>query len=197
VNAGEWTTLAGVALAFLGVTSSYLALWQSQRNLNRQTRIAREAVQPYVWVDVRLDDAQGSALDLVVGNSGPTLARNVKARIDPPLALTYGSRDITRVAEERLREGIPSIAPNVQVRWYLGIGSQMLADLEREYKHKVEVTADGPWGPVSPLSYVIDLGLVRESRDQPSGSLHQVKLAIDAVSKKISPLEPEPPQESE
>jgi hypothetical protein len=36
-----------------------------------------------VWVDIRGDDGQDQALLLLLGNSGPSIARNVKVTFDP------------------------------------------------------------------------------------------------------------------
>jgi hypothetical protein len=48
---------------------------EEQSEIQRQLRI--DAVQPYVWVDVRPDEVTSVILNLVIGNSGPTVATNV------------------------------------------------------------------------------------------------------------------------
>lgn len=50
-----------------------------------QLELARERLQPYVWADIQPDMQQGTLVYVMVGNSGPTVARNVKVTFDPPL----------------------------------------------------------------------------------------------------------------
>src|ERR1039457_6502232 len=66
---------------------------------------------PYVWVDVRADDATGTLVNLVIGNSGPTVATNLRVRIDPPLPTIDQLRDRAETAQARLADGIQSTAP--------------------------------------------------------------------------------------
>ncbi|NHB83640.1 hypothetical protein G7085_00115 [Tessaracoccus sp. HDW20] len=52
-----------------------------------QRELAEAASQPYAWADIQPDTQQGSMLQVVVGNSGPTMARNVRVTFDPPCLL--------------------------------------------------------------------------------------------------------------
>jgi hypothetical protein len=143
-------------------------------------------------VDVRPDEAQGTVVDLVLGSCGPTLARNVRVVIDPTLALRYEegmaghAKPLTPLVEARLRDGIGVLAPGRQVRWRLGLGFELFKDPGADYRHRVTVAADGPSGPVAPLVYELDLGLIRESNDAPSGSLHLVRKAIEGAATTLS-----------
>jgi len=92
MNAEAWIAvgaalIAGVALYFNG--RSTRAATRAARAAEEQTKIQQQlrvdAALPYVWVDVRPDDATGTLLNLVVGNSGPTVATNIRVRVDPPL----------------------------------------------------------------------------------------------------------------
>ncbi len=87
MNAGIWVGVAAVivaaaALYFTGLSARAAgraaAAAEEQSKIQRQLRI--DAAQPYVWVDVRPDEA-GTLLNLVIGNSGPTVATNVHIRI--------------------------------------------------------------------------------------------------------------------
>src|SRR4030095_589300 len=55
----------------------------SREQTKQQKQAAQDAAQPMLWVDVRGDDGQGQALVLLLGNSGPSIARNVKVILDP------------------------------------------------------------------------------------------------------------------
>jgi hypothetical protein len=61
-----------------------------------QKNLARAAAEPMLWADIRADDATGQALVLLLGNTGPSIARNVKVTFDPPPPATLnisGSRN--------------------------------------------------------------------------------------------------------
>jgi hypothetical protein len=60
---------------------------------------------------VRADDATGTLVNLVIGNSGPTVATNLRVRIDPPLPTIDQLRDRAETAQARLADGIQSTAP--------------------------------------------------------------------------------------
>lgn len=173
------TIVALFAAVFTGIAAK--AAWD-QTKIQRQLRI--DAAQPYVWIDVRGSESQGRMFELVLGNTGPTLAQNVRVTIEPPLPAgqTYeGSRE---VAQRRLANGISNLAPGRRVAWSIGIGWDILEN-ENLPVHRVTVYADGPFGPVPPLEYVVDLNALREIRDDPPGSLHFVRTAIDAVAGRL------------
>jgi hypothetical protein len=50
----------------------------SREQTKQQKQAAKDAAQPMLWVDIRGDDGQDQALVLLLGNSGPSLARDVK-----------------------------------------------------------------------------------------------------------------------
>ena len=59
-----------------------VAAEEQARAVEDQTQLQRDlakvAAEPRLWVDIRGDDGRGQALVLLLGNSGPSLARNVK-----------------------------------------------------------------------------------------------------------------------
>jgi hypothetical protein len=140
---------------------------EEQTELQRQIRI--DAAQPYVWADLQPDDAQGSLVRLVVGNSGPTIATNVRVEIDPPLQAIPGMEERAEAATRALATGFRSLGPGRVHAWSLG----MAWDLIRTDGpvHTFTVYADGPFGPVPPLSYVVDLSQWQQTTSAgPSGS---------------------------
>jgi hypothetical protein len=56
---------------------------------------------------VRPDKEHGVLLELVIGNSGPTIATNVRVRIEPPLPFIE-QLEGAKAAQERLAEGMSS-----------------------------------------------------------------------------------------
>ncbi|MDF9878703.1 hypothetical protein [Cellulosimicrobium cellulans] len=152
-----------------------------------QAEIAREQAQPYVWADIQPDAKQGTLLQVVVGNSGPTVASNVRVTIDPPLPVADQFPGRVEVAQRRLASGIRSLAPGRRIEWTAGRGFDVLAK-DAPQVHTLRVTADGPHGPIAPLEFEVDLSDWRESRDSPDGSLHLVRNAVQDLTKELKAL---------
>jgi hypothetical protein len=166
--------LAGVALYF--DSRSTQAAHRAAEAAEEQTKIQRQlridAAQPYVWADLRPDDATGTLINLAVGNSGPTGAEKVRVKIDPPLP-TDDPLGRAAAAEGMLAQGIQSLAPGRSITWPLGRAFMVMKD-EGSQAYTFTVTADGPFGPVPPLTHVVDMADWRGMLDRPAGSLHQL-----------------------
>jgi hypothetical protein len=94
--------LAGFSLIYVRRSAK-----ASREQTKQQKQAAKDAAQPMLWVDIRGDDGQGEALVLLLGNSGPSIARNVKVVFDPAPPATL---DITPILEI-LKKGIASLPP--------------------------------------------------------------------------------------
>jgi hypothetical protein len=149
-----------------------------------QLQLRKAAAQPYVWVDVRPDDVTGVLLNLVVGNSGPTIAQHIRAKIDPPLEAIDQLKDRAETAQDLLARGISSLPPGRTLVWPLGQGFNIL-DGGHPQKHTITVTADGPFGPVPPLTYVLDLMDYKGHMHRPVGSLHLLTQVVENIDDKL------------
>lgn len=170
-----------VALTAIGTVLTGLGVRTTKQQVDLQQELAREAAQPYVWADVRGSDHTGFLLEVMVGNSGDTVATDVKVKFDPPLpvAKQMADRDgSTRRALERLEAGLRSLSPGKALCWTLGKGPDLLATTGAQ-PHTVRIDAQGPFGPLPTLEYVVDLSDFRESADRPSGSLHLLTRAVE------------------
>ncbi len=190
----HWEPAVAISALAISLMSMFFA-GQSVRHARRSANAAeaqvhgqkeaREAVvQPYIWADVRGNDDQGTLIEVVVGNSGPTVAQSVQVRFDPMLPTEAGMGDLTQRALERLSTGIGSLAPGKTLRWTLGRGRELLAK-DRTQIHRVTIDALGPFGPIEQLTYEIDLADFRESVDSPRGTLHRLTKAVTEVSAEI------------
>lgn len=189
------TLLALVAAMSAGASAiaAWVALWPARNAAKAaiaQTDIQRELMeqnaQPYVWADIQPDPQQGSFLQLVLGNAGPTMARNVRVVIEPPITGTSGhSSRYADVAQKRLQDGILSLAPGREIRWSLGLASELLKDENEATIYQLSVTAEGPYGELDPSSFYIRTSDWRESSDAPQGSLHLVRNEIEKLVKVI------------
>lgn len=143
---------AGISLAALGASiyqarSARDQVAESRAQTDLQRQIHRDAAQPYVWADVRPDEGHGQLLKVVVENSGPTVARNVRVSFDPPLVDLH-RRD--RVLFTGLESGISALTPGRRMSWTLGVSFEMMTE-ELAGAHEVTVDAVGPFGPVEQL----------------------------------------------
>jgi len=152
---------------------------EEQSKIQRQLRI--DAVQPYVWVDVRPDEVTSVILNLVVGNGGPTVATNVRVLIDPPLPAIEQVQDRAQTAQEVLANGITSLPPGRTLVWPLGQGFNILAG-DGPHVHTFTIEAEGPFGKVPSQAYPLDLSDWRGAMHRPAGSLHQVAKAIEELA---------------
>jgi hypothetical protein len=175
---------AAVAVALIAIRPARRSAKASEEQTDIQRELARQSAQPYVWADIQLDRRQGALIHLVVGNSGPTVARNVRVTIDPPLPVQSGDMTCAEVAQpaevaqRRLQKGILSLAPGRRISWFIGRGSELLQNENDTTVYKICVNADGPYGPIAPNQIEIRLTDWRESIDAPDGSLHYVREEI-------------------
>jgi hypothetical protein len=179
--------VAASVAAFISLPFARQAARAAREQTQLQTALAREQAQPYVWADIQPDEKQGTVLQAVLGNSGPTVATNIRVTIDPPLTDTGNRPDRVEVAQRRLADGIRSLAPGRRIEWFLGTGPDMLAN-DSAQLHTIRVTADGPHGPITPLEFEVDLTNWREARDAPDGSLHLVRNSIKDLTKEVTAL---------
>lgn len=159
-----------------------VAAAREQTQLQRE--LAQEALQPYVWADIQPDMRQGTVFQLVVGNSGPTTARNITVMFDPPLSTSEQHQSQAAQAQKILSSGLHSLAPNRTIEWYLGPVSELLVGDEPQI-YTLRVEGEGPSGPLAVFEIQIDISQWRHARDAPDGSLHYVRGAIQELSKKL------------
>lgn len=184
MDASTWVAigaaLTGLAALYFNAMSVRSA--KDQTAIQRQLRI--DAAQPYVWADVRTDPDSGIRLDLAVGNAGPTIATNVRVRIDPPLPSIDEFRDRAEAGHQVLAGGITSLPPGRTLTWPLGQAYNLVGDAGPR-QHTLTVSADGPFGTVPPLSYVIDLADRRGQVARP-GDLYSLTKAVEGLTAKIT-----------
>lgn len=178
-----------VVAAVAAVISAVFVLLQVQE-MQRQTKlqraIAQASAQPHVWADFRTFADDGWTLRFVVGNSGPTIARNVRVLVDPPLPSDERASEFIDRLRPKLERGLASLAPGHQLDWPLG-GSPDLVNRAADLVHTIRIEYDGPFGPVEPTEFVFSFDDVRESTARHYGTLHAIRQAIDRLAEKLPP----------
>jgi hypothetical protein len=153
----------------------------SREQTKQQKQAAKDAAQPMLWVDIRGDDGQGQAL--LLGNSGPSIARNVKVLFDPPPPATLDIKPILEI----LKKGIASVPPGRRMQWTLG-AAQNASDWDGHKAYRVRIEAEGPFGAIEPLEYVISVDDLHGSRTAPPGNLHAVAAELREMTKATKEL---------
>jgi hypothetical protein len=153
----------------------------SREQTKQQKQAAKDAAQPMLWVDIRGEDGQGQAL--LLGNSGPSIARNVKVLFDPPPPATLDIKPILEI----LKKGIASVPPGRTMQWTLG-AAQNASDWDGHKAFRVRIEAEGPFGAIEPLEYVISVDDLHGSRTAPPGNLHAVAAELHEMTKATKEL---------
>lgn len=182
------------AIAFLSLAVACIATRFASKaarsaadQVELQEQLAKEAAQPYVWADVRPSKIHGSNLRLLVGNSGRTLARNVRLTVDKQLPTqTSKAADLLEDALRRFQEGHASIAPGREWSWSLGFGGALLGDKNEDLRFTFTINADGPFGPIPELSYSVDMNDWRGSTSEGEGSLALIRKSILELKTSVS-----------
>jgi hypothetical protein len=112
------------------------------------------------------------------------VAKKVRVNIDPPLPSVdvYGRRAETAAAI--LRDGIESLPPGRVLQWPLGPAGELIENTGPQ-AYKFTVNANGPFGALPAVTYLVDMTNWRETLTRPSGSLHWLTLAVDKLTKTI------------
>ncbi|MFG2019533.1 hypothetical protein [Actinomadura geliboluensis] len=149
---------ASSAVRSADAANEQVAVSRDQLALAKQ--IQREQNEPYVVVDIQPASWATEVLLLVIENIGPTVARNVKFSVDPPFETSYESRREAPLREANiLTKGIPTLPPGRRIEILFDVGFELFkTDLPKVYE--VTVEASGPFGPVEPMRYIIDLEIL-------------------------------------
>ncbi|GAA11403.1 hypothetical protein GOALK_029_00580 [Gordonia alkanivorans NBRC 16433] len=177
---------AGIALAALYFTWRQVSAAEEQTALQR--RIHEDAGQPYVWADIRPHAQHASFMMLVVKNDGPTVATSVSISIDPPFPSEWSrDGDNERFANNRRFASLP---PGRVMQWNLGLPQNILpsprSPVNEKGQFKITISFDGPYGPIDPLTYAIDLSEYRWVAKTTPGTPMSISKSVDDASRELS-----------
>lgn len=172
--------IAAVVFGIHGMTTSSRSAKAAQRSAEiaaeqYEATLAsnREARQPHVWTDLRARD-DGAILEIVVGNSGPTIARDVRVTFDPTLASTApdDAKEDAREVEARCHEGLGSLPPGRVFKWSLGIVWRHFPENGAVPVPAYAVTVecrDIEGNEIPPIQYVINMEDLKHQSASPRG----------------------------
>jgi hypothetical protein len=185
----EYWVALGAAVSILSLLVAGFSLIYARRSANasreqtkQQKQAAKDAAQPMLWVDIR-GDGQGQALLLLLGNSGPSIARSVKVTFDPAPPSTLEIKPILEI----LKQGIASLPPGRTMQWVLGAAHDT-NDWDAHKAYRVRIDAEGPFGAVEPVEYVMSVDDLDGSHAAPPGNLHAVAAELHEMTKATKEL---------
>ncbi|MGW4424932.1 hypothetical protein [Streptosporangium sp. NPDC004631] len=155
------------------------------RQFALEQRVYRESQEPYVVVDIRPSEFAPEMFLLIIENIGPTIARDIHITADPPFQRTWDKEDVEPFANALIfTQGIPYMPPGRKLEIMFDVGFHLFAsDLPRRYR--VRVDANGPFGPVEPLTYLIDLEYYAGLEYHKIKTIHQGVQELEKLRKQM------------
>lgn len=179
-TAGGWAALAAWATFLVAVVAALYA--RRQVELARQTR--EDQAQPVVVVDFEQSKADRIFLDMVIRNTGNTIATNVTFSFDPPLtsATLYNRAKHFLSDVTILKSGIPTLPPGREYRLFFERMPDRYeaTDLERAYTAVVRF--EDQRNNSYELTYRLDLDIYFGFRQSTIYSEHHSAKALREIS---------------
>ena len=145
-----------------------------------------DQAQPFVAVDFEPSQAGSTFMDLIIRNTGTTIAKNVKAVFDPPIVstLTEGNGKYRLADAAIITEGIPTLPPGREYRMlFERMPDRFESDLPRSYK--ATVTFEDPRGRAHELEYRLDLDIYFGSMHLDIYGEHDAAKALKGIERTL------------
>ncbi|MFI8372038.1 hypothetical protein [Streptomyces sp. NPDC085466] len=186
----QWAVIVTAVTALIASIIALLQTSAARAQLALGKRVHREQNEPYVIVDIQ-PDPYGPML-LVIENTGPTVARDVRISCDPPLESGWapepGQPDLTQILQEILSRPIPILPPRRRLTFLFdNVDRFQNISLPRRYTFTVD--ADGPAGKVETAQYTVDLDAVKWSliAERPTQKVEDKLAKIETAVLKLVP----------
>ena len=157
----NWTAAGwAAAAAWLTVVVAAVAALFARRQVLEARQTREDQAQPFVIVDFEASAASSIHLELVIRNTGTTLAKNVTFTFDPPLASTLSDSDPEfRLADSAIvTQGIPTLPPQREYRMlFERLPDRFKSALPRSYRATVRF--DDARDRPHTLDYRLDLDI--------------------------------------
>ncbi len=161
----------------------------AQAQLELTLDAQRAALNPYIWADLRARDDAG-VLTLQIGNSGPTVACDIKVAFDPPLPTWAPEEERQDIAalEQLCKAGLGSLAPGRTFMWNLGVLYKFFPNEGKDPVPAIEVkvsATDSEGRLIPDLSYVIQMEDLKHQAARAQG-LALVEKPLKEISKTLA-----------
>lgn len=164
----------------------------ANRQLALSEQVRREQAEPHVVVDIVPSPLVHWIFLLVIENIGPTVARNVRIRFDPPPKRVMDQNQGRKPISDwfMFAEGIPIMPPGRRIELMFDRTFDLLnADLPLMYT--VTVDSEGPFGPVETFTYKIDLNIFYEHDRINPQNIHTIGQEVSKIRKGLEGIRAE------
>lgn len=152
-TAQEWQAFGTVGTFIVALSAALAAFWQ----VDEARKLRREQSQPNVVVYFELSRGSTMHLDLVVRNLGQTVARDVRIDFTPELESTLDDSRTERGSAPFLKEGIPTLPPNMEYRMLFEDGPARFSRDDLPKRYRALVTFSAHYSKPKPEAYILDL----------------------------------------
>ncbi len=165
--AASGAAIAAAVVSLVALPFTIRAANAAKAQTELQARIAAEARHPLLWADIRPDPDRRSVLCLMVGNSGPTPAHDVRVVVDPPVR--PGRTDMRcEKGQADAASGIASVGPGRTLMWSLGLGYELLDVSDQPEKFTLTVTGMASDGTPLQDQFAVRFDDIRFTNASPS-----------------------------
>jgi hypothetical protein len=176
-HAAQWSVLAACVTAGVAVLAAAFAYFQVREARN----LRRDQAKPFVIVDIQPSRASMHLLNLVVENTGTTIARDVTFVFEPPLSSSLDNYDIAQTTF--VKDGLPMIPPRRRHE-YLFDSSVQRHDSNLPMRFEVIVRYSDKDGKAQePLRFPIDLSPLYGIHFVEEKGLHHLAKSVDELAK--------------
>lgn len=187
-DAGAWVLNNGPAITASTATVTAVVAVLA---LVRATQDSAERSRPMVVAELRPAPRSSDAMEFVVRNYGPSLARDLRVSFEPPIPDPHDpSQSVTPFLKQRYASVIPALSPGQELSniWWSGHGgAKELENFEpTPDRCKVSLQYRGVRKKVFRECYFIDVDLVKlttysVSSTDPGERVGQIAKAIDKI----------------
>jgi hypothetical protein len=184
----DWSAAASVGTLLVALAATGIG-W---RQLKQARALREEEAAPFVVVDVVPTPASRWILDLVIENTGKTVARDVRITFDPPVESAADMAGYDLRDWSPLRDGIKSLAPGRRLTaMFDQTRERHASELPRQYEVRVECRgARGRRQPV--MEYTVDLDPLYGALYVEEKGLHNLVQEVEKLRKAVEPITRKP-----
>lgn len=176
----DWSPEAWTAVAaWTTATVAALAALFARRQVQEVRKTREEQAQPFIVVDFEPSEVSSKLMNLVIRNSGQTLAKKVTITFNPPLQTTLSKHGagFSLADSWLITGGIPAMPPRREYSMlFEDMTDRYTSDLPRKYSVSVAYT-DSRDRPYS-LTYPLDLGIYYGAGQVEAYGLHHAAKAL-------------------
>lgn len=191
-SAEAWTAIAAWVTAGVAAAAAIGATVLARRQVDYAHRQVEEAratrenqAQPFVSVDFEQSPASFIFMDLVIRNTGPTVARNVRFEFDKPLQSTLDDRKTALRNAAILTKGIPTLPPGRTYRMLFERMPDLHDHPELPRSYDVTVQFEDVNDHVHTLTYRLDLDIFYDTEQLAIYGAHDSAKALMEIEKRL------------